>query len=187
MDTNKIKGILLIAITAIIMLAGSYFFGYSNGVKNKPINSPIVVMSDTTKKVKVDIKPSIDIEETAPEGTVKYKYRTIYIPVGVDSSVVDGLIKQNDSLLSALGSMQVRRTSVLDTLIGDLKDTVRIAHEVIQDYWKIHVGISPRLVDVKSEIKTIYIDPPPRQWWDNPLVIGGAGTVLGVIIKACIK
>ena len=179
MDANKTLGIAIAIIFLLLCTVGAYFYGYSNGKNNLTV-PPIVVVRDTIKVVTVPIKPSIDIE-------TKTKTKYVIIPVGVDSAIVEDLIKTNDSLFKVLGSMQVKRVAILDTLIGELKDTVKIAHEIIQDYWKVHIGISPRKVEVPSTVTTIYIPPPKREWWDNPYVPAAGGLLVGLIIGLVVK
>ena len=180
MEANKISGAVIAIVLFLLMLIGAYWYGYSSKRCNDPTVPPITI-KDTTRTVTVPITPSIDIRTNdAPTVVTTYKWRTKKIPVGVDSSIVAEILRVNDSLMAALDSLHVQRTSILDTLYGTLKDTIHIEHEVVRDNWMLHVGISPRQIQVQTEIRTIYMPPPPRKWYEEPYITIPGSMLLGI-------
>ncbi len=167
--TDKLKKILTLIIAALIILSLSFFAGR---ITKKCPNGPVVVHQ--TIDTLLPIVPPVVIHDTIS------KYRKIYLPGDVDSSLVNLLFKEREELLSKLDSMKVKSEIKIDTLIGETKDTVKVRIDEIKETVDIYLGLSPRKVTVDTQV--VYLPPPKREWWDNPYVPGIGGVIIGFIL-----
>lgn len=167
--TDKQKNIALKFTLAAVMLLVGLFIGR----ETKICKSGTTVINTRVDTI-IAVVPPVVIHDTIS------KYRKIYLPGDVDSSLDNLLFKEREELLSKLDSMKVKSEIKIDTLIGETKDTVKVRIDEIKETVDIYLGLSPRKVTVDTQV--VYLPPPKREWWDNPYVPGIGGVIIGFIL-----
>ncbi|MRS05874.1 hypothetical protein EG832_22045 [bacterium] len=130
---------------------------------------PIITLRDTVKEIKLETPITI-------RDTIR-RTRIVNLPANIDTNVVNDLIAQRDSLALLLLNQKVASVAVLDTIHAKTLDTFKIKYFEYDRSWDVYLGLAPRKIHIDKEF--IYLPPPKREWWDNPLVGGLGGFLLG--------
>jgi hypothetical protein len=165
LDYKKI----LISISIIGIMVLLFYLGrWTKPCKSE--QDPLIIrVRDTVKEIKLETPITI-------RDTVK-KTRIVSIPINADTSFIYELIAQRDSLALLLLNQKVASVAVLDTIHDKTKDTFKIKFFEYDRSWDVYLGLAPRKVHIDKEF--IYLPAPKREWWDNPLVGGLGGFILG--------
>lgn len=125
---------------------------------------------------------------TVRDTVVDVQYKDVYVKGPTTEKIVQipdtlsfkwatSMTRQRDSLRDELRKLQVEEISVLDTVLAETRDTINVKHYELSNWWELSIKLAPR--KTTTIIETVYLPPPKREWYDNPIVGGVAGFIIG--------